>query len=60
RWSDTREKLLQGAAWQANRIQVSRSLGHSLVASEVIEKLTSKLDESSLYMTKTNHIENNF
>ena len=46
RWSDTREKLLQGAAWQANRIQVSRSLGHSLVASEVIEKLTSKLDES--------------
>ena len=46
RWSDTREKLLQGAVWQANRIQVSRSLGHSLVASEVIEKLTSKLDES--------------
>jgi TnpA family transposase len=46
RWSDTREKLLQGAAWQANRIQVSRSLGHSLVASEVIEKLTSQLDES--------------
>lgn len=46
RWSDTREKLLQGTAWQANRIQVSRSLGHSLVASEVIKKLTSKLDES--------------
>jgi len=46
RWSDTREKLLQGAAWQANRIQVSRSLGHSLIAREVIEKLTSKLDES--------------
>jgi TnpA family transposase len=46
RWSDTREKLLQGAAWQVNRIQVSRSLGHSLVASEVIDKLTSKLDES--------------
>jgi TnpA family transposase len=46
RWSDTREKLLQGAAWQANRIQVSRSLGHSLVASEVIEKLTSQLDKS--------------
>lgn len=46
RWSDTREKLLQGAAWQANRTQVSRSLGHSLVASDVIEKLTSKLDES--------------
>ena len=46
RWSDTREKLLQGTAWQANRTQVSRSLGHSLVASDVIEKLTSKLDES--------------
>lgn len=46
RWSDTREKLLQGAAWQANRIQVSRSLGHSLIAREVIEKLTFKLDES--------------
>lgn len=46
RWSDTREKLLQGAAWQANRMQVSRSLGHSLVASEVVAKLTSQLDES--------------
>jgi hypothetical protein len=43
RWSDTREKLLQGAAWQANRMQVSRSLGHSLVASEVVAKLTSQL-----------------
>lgn len=46
RWSDTREKLLQGTAWQANRTQVSRSLGHSLVANDVIEKLISKLDES--------------
>ena len=46
RWNDTRAKLLQGAVWQANRIQISRSLGHSLVASDVVGKLTSQLDES--------------
>jgi len=46
RWNDTRAKLLQGAVWQANRIQISRSLGHSLVASDVAGKLTSQLDES--------------
>lgn len=45
-WGDTREKLLQGAVWQANRIQVSRTLGHSLVAGEAIAKLTAQLDES--------------
>ena len=46
RWNDTRAKLLQGTAWQASRIQVSRSLGHSLISNEVVEKLTSQLDES--------------
>ena len=45
-WGDTREKLLHGATWQANRIQVSRTLGHSLVPSEAIAKLTAQLDES--------------
>lgn len=45
-WGDTRENLLQGAVWQANRIQVSRTLGHSLVAGEDIAKLTAQLDES--------------
>jgi TnpA family transposase len=45
-WGDTREKLLHGATWQANRIQVSRTLGHSLVPSDAIAKLTAQLDES--------------
>jgi TnpA family transposase len=45
-WGDTREKLLHGATWQANRIQVSRTLGHSLVPSEAIAKLAAQLDES--------------
>ncbi len=45
-WGDTREKLLHGATWQANRIQVSRTLGHALVPSEAIAKLTAQLDES--------------
>jgi TnpA family transposase len=46
RWGDPRAKLLQGAVWQANRIQVCRSLGHSPIANDVITQLTSQLDES--------------
>jgi TnpA family transposase len=46
RWGDPRAKLLQGAVWQANRTQVYRSLGHSLIATEVITRLTCQLNES--------------
>ncbi len=34
RWGDPRAKLLQGAEWQANRIQVCRSLGHPVQPKE--------------------------
>jgi TnpA family transposase len=44
RWGDPREKLLQGADWQANRIQVCRSLGHPVQPDEAISKLTHQLD----------------
>ncbi|VAW58657.1 Transposase, partial [hydrothermal vent metagenome] len=44
RWGDPRTKLLQGAEWQANRIQVCRSLGHPVQAQEAIENLTQQLD----------------
>lgn len=44
RWGDPRAKLLQGHEWQANRIQVCRSLGHPLNAKEAIDGLVSHLD----------------
>lgn len=44
RWGDTRAKLLQGQEWQANRIQVCRSLGHPLNPGEAIAGLTRQLD----------------
>lgn len=44
RWGDPRAKLLQGAAWQANRIQVCRSLGHPLNPAEAITDLVCQLD----------------
>ena len=44
RWGDPRTKLLQGAEWQANRIQVCRSLGHPVRAQEAIANLTQQLD----------------
>ncbi len=44
RWGDPRTKLLQGADWQANRIQVCRSLGHSVQPQEAITNLTQQLD----------------
>ncbi|MEE9338373.1 MAG: DUF4158 domain-containing protein [Methylococcaceae bacterium] len=44
RWGDPREKLLQGADWQANRIQVCRSLGHPVQPDEAIRKLTTQLN----------------
>lgn len=44
RWGDTRAKLLQGSEWQANRIQVYRSLGHPLDPKEAVSGLASQLD----------------
>ena len=44
RWCDPRAKLLQGAEWQANRIQVCRSLGHPLNPREAIDGLVRQLD----------------
>jgi hypothetical protein len=46
RWGDPRAKLLQGADWQANRVQVCRSLGHPLQACDAIAGLTGQLDET--------------
>jgi hypothetical protein len=44
RWGDPRAKLLQGADWQANRIQVCRSIGHPVQPDEAITNLTHQLD----------------
>ena len=44
RWCDPRSKLLQGAEWQTNRIQVCRSLGHPLNSKEAIDGLARQLD----------------
>ncbi len=44
RWGDPRAKLLQGVEWQANRIQVCRSLGHPLNPKEAIDGLVRQLD----------------
>lgn len=44
RWGDPRAKLLQGADWHANRIQVCRSLGHPVQPHEAIVSLTRQLD----------------
>jgi len=46
RWGDPRSKLLQGAEWQTNRIQVCRSLGHPLNSKEAIDSLVRQLDVS--------------
>ena len=44
RWGDPRTKLLQGADWQANRIQVCRLLRHPVSPHEAVAKLTQHLD----------------
>jgi len=44
RWGDPRAKLLRDADWQANRIQVCRSLGHPVSSHEAVAKLTQHLD----------------
>lgn len=44
RWGDPREKLLQGADWQANRIKFYRSLGHPTNPQDAIKSLGLQLD----------------
>jgi len=44
RWSDPRAKLLKGADWKANRIQVCRSLDHPVSPDAAITRLTQQLD----------------
>ena len=44
RWGDTRTKLLQGADWHNNRIQICRLLGHPLAPHDAIAAMTNRLD----------------
>jgi TnpA family transposase len=44
RWGDPRAKLLQGKAWEANRIQVCRSLGHPVQPHDAVIQLTDRLN----------------
>lgn len=44
RWGDTRTKLLQGADWHNNRIQICRLLGHPLAPHDAITAMTNRLD----------------
>ena len=46
RWSDPRAKLLQGAAWEAKRPNICRTLGHSPSADDVVKGLRAALDET--------------
>lgn len=44
RWGDPRTNLLQGMEWEANRVQVCRSLGHPTNSDEALKGLTKQLD----------------
>lgn len=44
RWSDPRAKLLQGPEWEAKRMHICRTLGHSASPEDVIERLHAELD----------------
>ena len=46
RWGDPRAKLLQGAAWEAIRPQVCRTLQRQADAGPELEKLSTLLDEA--------------
>lgn len=57
RWGDPRTKLLQGTEWQANRIQVCRSLGHPVKPRDAVARLTRQLDAT--YKQVANNFDNN-
>ena len=44
RWSDPRAKLLQGAAWEAKRTNICRTLGHTTSADDLVAGLSAALD----------------
>ena len=46
RWSDPRKKLLSDADWTQNKLQICRTLGHSIDAEEAIKNLTSTLNNA--------------
>jgi TnpA family transposase len=46
RWSDPRMKLLKDSEWQANRVQVCRSLGHPINPKDAINGLKKQLDNT--------------
>jgi hypothetical protein len=43
---DPRQKLLQGAEWQAQRIPVCRALGHPSDGTKAAEQLATRLDDT--------------
>lgn len=57
RYADPRIGLLSGAAWEASRSTVCRSLGHALSADETITALSTQLDET--YRTVAGNLPNN-
>ena len=57
RYADARIGLLSGAAWEAARSTVCRSLGHSLSADETITALSRQLDQT--YRAVTANLPNN-
>ena len=46
RYADARLGLLSGPAWDAARVNVCRSLGHSLSAEDTLSALTKELDQT--------------
>lgn len=48
RWGDHRSKLLQGAEWEANKVQIYRSLGHPINVNEALAGLSKQLDTAYL------------
>lgn len=46
RWGNPREKLLQGEAWQAQRVPVCRALGYPTDGHKGVQQLAVQLDET--------------
>lgn len=46
RWGNPREKLLNGEAWQAQRVPVRRALGHPTNGHEAMRQLARQLDDT--------------
>lgn len=46
RWASPHTKLLQGAEWEKQRLQVCRTLGHSTSGESVLRNLSLKLDQA--------------